>query len=337
MNVEIIHKLFNRVKIQKAKSTIVVFTALIVLSFAVFAFAENNSSTDKNIFLDSDQDGLTNAEEKMYGTDPYKADTDGDGYSDGVEVRSGYDPLKPAPGDKIVKAGSGEVAGTASEKKDSKNLTDELSTKVTALMNQNSTGDKNIKMEDLDSIIQETTGNDLTFEDLPAIDESAIKIKKQDYSKLSEKDRTAKEKEDTLQYLTTISYIMANNSPQKISKTSDIENISSQITNAVQNFSFESGDLSFFTDMAGKGESILKQMNEVEVPQNMLDMHKRGLQLANYAISFKDQIKIDPQDPVKSMTYLSKLTGIISLSNSFAADVSSLMGKYGIDNIPLEL
>ena len=187
-------------KIQKAKSTIVVFTALIVLSFAVFALAENNSSTNKNIFLDSDQDGLTNDEEKMYGTDPYKADTDGDGYSDGVEISSGYDPLKHAPGDKIVKTGSGEVAGTASEKKESKNLTEELSTKVTALMNQSSTDNKDIKMEDLDNIIQGTTGNDLTFEDLPAIDESTIKIKKQNYSNLSEEDRTAKEKDDELQY-----------------------------------------------------------------------------------------------------------------------------------------
>ncbi len=69
-------------------------------------------------FLDSDGDGLTNAEElaagtssskpdtdgdglgdreelKVYGTDPLKADTDGDGYSDGVEVSGGYNPNGP--------------------------------------------------------------------------------------------------------------------------------------------------------------------------------------------------------------------------------------------------
>ena len=47
-----------------------------------------------NIAEDSDHDGLTNAEEKIYGTEPNKSDTDGDGYSDGVEVRGGYNPLK---------------------------------------------------------------------------------------------------------------------------------------------------------------------------------------------------------------------------------------------------
>lgn len=43
--------------------------------------------------LDSDGDGLTDAEEKELGTDPYDADTDGDCVSDGDEVEAGTDPL----------------------------------------------------------------------------------------------------------------------------------------------------------------------------------------------------------------------------------------------------
>ncbi len=42
---------------------------------------------------DSDSDGLTNAEEKFYGTDPKVADSDDDGFNDGEEVRAGFDPL----------------------------------------------------------------------------------------------------------------------------------------------------------------------------------------------------------------------------------------------------
>jgi len=44
---------------------------------------------------DSDGDGLTDAEEIFYGTDPYKSDTDGDGYSDYYEIHSGTNPLDP--------------------------------------------------------------------------------------------------------------------------------------------------------------------------------------------------------------------------------------------------
>ncbi|MFT5686198.1 MAG: thiol-disulfide isomerase/thioredoxin [Myxococcota bacterium] len=42
--------------------------------------------------FDSDDDGLTNAEEKELGTNPDKADSDGDGLDDGDEVDEGTDP-----------------------------------------------------------------------------------------------------------------------------------------------------------------------------------------------------------------------------------------------------
>jgi YD repeat-containing protein len=46
--------------------------------------------------VDSDGDGLSDAQEAILGTDPFNPDTDGDGFSDGVEVASGSDPLSPA-------------------------------------------------------------------------------------------------------------------------------------------------------------------------------------------------------------------------------------------------
>ena len=88
--------------------------AILAVSFLVWGvtfFALAQSQINNSLFLDSDQDGLTDQEEKMLGTDPFKADTDGDGYSDGKEVESGYNPLKPAPGDKIVPAAQVSSSG----------------------------------------------------------------------------------------------------------------------------------------------------------------------------------------------------------------------------------
>jgi rhodanese-related sulfurtransferase len=48
-----------------------------------------------NTTLDSDGDGLVDAEEIKYGTDPNNPDTDGDTYQDGAEVKGGYNPKGP--------------------------------------------------------------------------------------------------------------------------------------------------------------------------------------------------------------------------------------------------
>ena len=42
---------------------------------------------------DTDGDGLTDAEEAIYGTDPNNIDTDGDGLTDGQEIELGTNPL----------------------------------------------------------------------------------------------------------------------------------------------------------------------------------------------------------------------------------------------------
>lgn len=44
---------------------------------------------------DDDADGLSNAKEFIYGTDPENPDSDQDGFLDGQEVKNGFDPLQP--------------------------------------------------------------------------------------------------------------------------------------------------------------------------------------------------------------------------------------------------
>lgn len=75
--------------------------------------ADISASTDTQNCptCDPDHDGLTNAEEVLWGTDPFNADTDTDGFKDGEEVASGHNPLVPGPNDLL----------------NSDNLTDQLS------------------------------------------------------------------------------------------------------------------------------------------------------------------------------------------------------------------
>ena len=53
----------------------------------------------KDPSLDSDNDGLLDWEESLWGTDPKNPDTDGDGTKDGEEINLNRDPLTPGPND----------------------------------------------------------------------------------------------------------------------------------------------------------------------------------------------------------------------------------------------
>lgn len=68
-------------------------------------FARNrNMASALPSSLDTDGDGLTDAEELLWGTDPAQADSDQDTYGDGKEVRDGFDPL--ASGDARLESSS---------------------------------------------------------------------------------------------------------------------------------------------------------------------------------------------------------------------------------------
>ncbi|GEM_PF-2840518 len=54
-----------------------------------------NEQSVNSAEVDADADGLSDAQEEFWGTDPANADTDGDGYSDGEEIDNGYDPNGP--------------------------------------------------------------------------------------------------------------------------------------------------------------------------------------------------------------------------------------------------
>ncbi|MFH0969783.1 MAG: hypothetical protein V1804_04705 [Patescibacteria group bacterium] len=329
------------VKIKKVKLTFLIFAILVITSFAVFAMAQENSTADKNIFQDSDQDGLSNDEEKTYGTDPYNPDTDGDGYSDGIEVKSGYNPLKPAPGDKIVNQDSllisskqEKVAGTSAEKESAVNLTEELSAKVNSLITQSEKDSKNISIEDLDSIINETTSNQLTFDDLPKIDESTIKIKEQTYSKLSEDERKKREKEDATEYLTAMGYVAATNSPQSIQTQDDIQKLYNDLLDNMTAFSSDTSSIpAYFTDLSDKGKLMLEQMKDIEVPRSMIDYHIKGLQLANYAISIGEKTKEQKDDPIAMIISVSKLDSLLYMAQSLFSEISNKLNSLGISTI----
>ncbi|MDD5083888.1 MAG: hypothetical protein PHT88_03030 [Candidatus Moranbacteria bacterium] len=327
--------LSQKIKIKNLKITLFVFSSLFVLSFAVFSFADTQSTTDKNIFQDTDQDGLSNDEEKLYGTNPNEADTDGDSYTDGTEIKSGYNPLKAAPGDRVSSLAdleeqeqniSRETVSVAKKV----NLTEEVSRQVAMTMKESVSNKEDLSLDELRETVQKTMADNITTDALPEIDTKDIKIKKQKYDSLSEADRAEKIKEDTLEYTTALSYIFINNSPVSIQSDSDAENFASSMLGSSVTM-LTGGNPAMLEEITKKGVMITEQLQNVTVPEHMLELHIKALRLAQYAMTFKDGIQsAGSADPLAQINTLAKVQGFISLFSGFASDMNAVLVKYDV-------
>ncbi len=67
-----------------------------VLNPLVKSYTHDLSDTKVQKLVDTDNDGISDEEERIYRTDPTKMDTDGDFYTDYEEVTMGWNPIKAA-------------------------------------------------------------------------------------------------------------------------------------------------------------------------------------------------------------------------------------------------
>lgn len=318
---------------KSTKFTLFIFFSLLILSVTFFVFANENGSSDKNIFQDADQDGLSNDEEKLYGTNPSVKDTDGDGYSDGVEVESGYDPLKPAPGDKIIRESTADQSVVKQD--GSENLTQKVSGEIVNILKSKDQSGKEISLEDVNASVEKLTSGSAEEIVLPEIDIKDIKIKKLPKN-LKEKDRLERERADALEYLTVLAYLMANNSPGTF-QTED--GLSSMLTSLSGDSisALLSGNMEYVDQLAERGKKMLEELHGVTVPEQMLDIHIKALRMAEYAIQLKGKLKPSQDDPLGQIAVLSQVQGLFGSVTGFMDEVHQKLVGYGIEEIPLNL
>jgi len=321
-------------KIKSAKLSFFVLGALLILSFAFFSYAEDLSVANDNIFLDSDQDGLSDAEEKTYGTDPNKYDTDGDSYSDGMEIKTGYNPLLPAPGDRVMPENEGIFASdpsTAASKEE--NITEEVTDRINKLIaEKEGTTDKEILMSDVRSLVEETIKTKAEDAALPEIAEDEIKVKEQDYAKLPPEEQAKRKKEDFMNYATAASYVISSNSPQPITTADDLTSMTGTLSQQISS-ALLSRNPKVLDDLATSGEKTLDQLKYIEVPQEMVPLHTKGLIFSKYAMQLKNSIAPDPDDPVGEIVNLSKIQGLAQSFLVFGLEMQTKASEYGVSAI----
>ncbi|MDP1884060.1 MAG: hypothetical protein Q8L10_01710 [Candidatus Moranbacteria bacterium] len=316
-------------KIKYIHLTLIVLFALTITSFAFFVSAQEQARTTNNIFLDSDQDGLSDAEEKSYGTDPQTADTDGDSYTDGAEVKSGYDPLIKSPGDKLIPDAT-TLASAADSDPSQPNLTKEVAHKISAVLDESNQNNEEISLDQIKNIVADSLDPQITADNLPKISTENIQIKKQSYSSLSKEKAEEKRKEDFTNYIVGLSYILSSNSPEPITSTTDINSLTDSISSRLIG-AITSGDISSLQDLATDGEKIMQQVQDIEVPEELVDIHVKGLQLIQYAINLQDSITPNSDDPILDITNYSKMQNLVELMISYSSDVQEKFSKYGLE------
>ncbi len=310
----------------------ILYSFLVVGTF--FVWSSFQAVRGENIFLDSDQDGLSNEEERLYKTNANERDTDGDGYADGVEVKSGYDPLRPAPGDKLF-AGTSK-SENQSTSLDEENLTQKFSEEVASIITEKGSAGEEITLEDLDQRLQKILSGDNADLSLPPIDLKGLRIKNPVSESLSAEEKKAKEKEQAVKYLTAMAYILAQNSPQQFSNENELTHSAQLLSGQVTNF-FATGTGEVLGALSENGRNVLEQSKEVEVPHHLLPLHIKAIQLAEYSIALEKEAKPNPADPIAQIESMVKIQSLIGAYISYANELQTKLAEYDVSTVEVDL
>jgi Bacterial TSP3 repeat len=321
---------------RSATSSFFLFACLTMFSVGFFVMADD-TVTKNTIFQDSDLDGLSNDEEVLYKTDPLNKDTDGDGYTDGIEVESGYDPTKPAPGDKLIPDSMDREQSESSKTSADRTLTDQVSEQIASMVQDETKGEvRDVSVEDINTAVQDIMSQSDQEVILPEIDMTAIKIKKVS-DKLKGDKRLEQEKEDSVEYLTVMAYVLANNFPKKFRTQSDFGTI-------LTSFGTESlaavtlGNDQYLEDLAKSGQKILDETKDIEVPEAMIDVHVKAIKMAQYSMTLKDEVSTNKEsDPMGTIASLSKVQGFFGVVADFSQEIFGRLDELGIKEIPISL
>jgi len=272
------------------KIKIVLILVAVVAVFSVYELAQyihsvanGNSAYQESSPLpspsdDSDNDGLNDQQEVIWGTDPFNADSDGDGFKDGEEVKSGHNPLVPGPNDLIS----------------ADNLTQQLSELAVDGLAEGSLQS--------DSPNYEKSLADITS----AVADSAKYIfnKEINDSELPIINSSTQANETYLESITPYAQLfgqLLNNQYAHIE-----ENL-----NAIgQNGFSDSKVKSFFSDQATQYQDILDKVSSISVPKNLKPSISQFLSLVLQMRDICNAVARGNDDPIKASFALDALGGM---------------------------
>ncbi len=292
----------------------VAMLSIFIFGAAVFVIA---NAANIPAFSDSDQDGLSDDEEKAYGTDFSDRDSDDDGYSDGTEVKSGYDPLKPAPGDKMI---VGNPKASEARSNDSKKgLTEEFAGDFRQFVE--SKDKQTITVDDMDAFVTEKMadkiGDPITKDTLPQADISKIVIKKQSYDGMDEKSKLEQEKKDWETYQKDVFSIFVANMPGQVSTEDDLDAFYREFESKLASLASTNPGYQYFRNIAVNLRDFVSQAEQMEVPESALSLHIGLLRISKGFLALKDPTLPAIEDPLTKFIILYRANSLKDITAEF--------------------
>jgi len=250
--------------------------------------------------IDSDQDGLSDAMEALYKTDPNNYDTDGDGYKDGDEVANGYDPIIKSPDDKIdhsvttINTASSPLPSPPSFTQQFVNRTGIVPTKENLLASET----------EVNQFINETNARGV----LPIILDSDIKI-------INSSGKTA-----IIKYLDTLS----------VDKNTKLKPITPEQITAAFTALTQQDNPTPLTKIITDLENNAAIFRAVEVPKEVTELHKKYLSAVLALLDDTRMLKNYKSDYVSALVAASRLEGLKPVFTEVEDEIKALETKYGI-------
>lgn len=307
------------IKIKNIKKGLLISACIFFAGVNYFNYVKADALKENcNKTIDFDCDALTNDEEVVYGTDLHNKDTDGDGYSDGVEIESGYDPLKPSPDDKISLA-STTTSEAILNSADNSLMTDEFIQRLDTLA-QSKSGSA-VSKEDVEGLLNDTlteTVKGVSWDSLPQVDTSELKILKQPYSQIKTEESKKQLQQDASIYIVKITYLLLSNAPVSIVTDDEAKEFAEEFLSKLTSFAMMTPDFEYFAEIGKRFGLVSDQAKEIEVPETMLDLHVKFIRWSKGISTLNEAMPKNTNDPIANMVAISQISNYMKLAKEFA-------------------
>lgn len=263
--------------------------------------------------IDSDNDGLSDWEESIYGTNINNPDSDGDGYLDGEEIISGRDPLKKGPDDLLAKK-QGALTKAELDKKTATEAFAKVAFK-NFLASPAAQNWQNLSPEELDRLLKDSFKNNsevtddfrvqmrnVLFEFIPIDLDKKIKI--------SDKSSPEEEQKYMAKFKETVEKTQ--------SQYKDMPELSKIITIA-----FENKDFSKIDRAITYYDSLYNEFLKITAPKTLATPHREGLLLFYETGKILSAVKDWENDPVRALVSIQKYNGWIEKFEKLWKSVNS--------------